>query len=423
VALAGAAGIALVAGALLATRSAGQVDPTVSVDAISDSSNTATSVGPVGTCVSTTTGSTFVVDVVLQDDATTNISGFQTDLIYDPSRLRVNAVSYNFLLGSTGSAVLDFGNGTPDTDGDFFMAAAMFNPGGVIGANGNGVLARVTFQAMGPGISELDLTKVKLSDSGGNPIPPVDANNFYAGQVNDAAAVVNGSCSSDADGDGVPDVSDNCPAVPNPSQADGDSDGVGDGCDNCPTLANPTQIDTDADGRGDSCDPDDDGDGYWDTDEMAKGSNSIDAASTPEHCDGVDNDGDTVIDEAPNLSGRGAPDARCVADADPDGDTVTNATDNDDDGDGFSDASERWMSTDELDDCRVVLGHDAWPPDADGNGGANVGDVIQLFGGGKILQSVGDPLYSRRSDASGDGNVNVGDVIQLFGGGKILTNC
>ncbi|MEX0800922.1 MAG: hypothetical protein WD379_06895, partial [Dehalococcoidia bacterium] len=73
--------------------------------------------------------------------------------------------------------------------------------------------------------------------------------------------------------------------------------------------------------------------------------------------------------------------------------------------------------------CRVVLGHDAWPPDADANGTANVGDVVQLFGGGKILTAAGQPFYSRRSDADASGAVNVGDVTQMFGGGVILTSC
>ncbi len=35
----------------------------------------------------------------------------------------------------------------------------------------------------------------------------------------------------DADGDGVPDVSDNCPRVSNPPQVDCDGDGRGDACD------------------------------------------------------------------------------------------------------------------------------------------------------------------------------------------------
>lgn len=95
---------------------------------------------------------------------------------------------------------------------------------------------------------------------------------------------------TDSDGDGLPNASDNCPLVFNPIrpmdmgvQADVDSDGVGDACDpcalvansttcpaadpndrdedgvvngadNCPDTANTSQQDTDADGKGDACD-------------------------------------------------------------------------------------------------------------------------------------------------------------------------
>ncbi|MEX0800924.1 MAG: serine hydrolase domain-containing protein [Dehalococcoidia bacterium] len=182
-------------------------------------------------------------------------------------------------------------------------------------------------------------------------------------------------------------------------------------------------FDTDGDGTQDFADTDDDGDGYWDADEAAKGSVVLDAASTPEHCDAVDNDGDAIVDEPPALSGRATPDPLCGAGVDADGDTVTNDADTDDDGDGFLDASERDMSTDELASCPASAGHDAWPPDADANGTANVGDVVQLFGSGKILQTAGQPFYSRRSDADASGAVNVGDVTQMFGGGVILTSC
>ncbi|MEX0931571.1 MAG: thrombospondin type 3 repeat-containing protein [Candidatus Paceibacterota bacterium] len=71
---------------------------------------------------------------------------------------------------------------------------------------------------------------------------------------------------SDTDGDGVPDVSDNCPRIPNPEQEDVNKNGVGDACDdfdkdgiinahdNCPEVPNPNQRDTDKDGVGDDCD-------------------------------------------------------------------------------------------------------------------------------------------------------------------------
>jgi hypothetical protein len=61
---------------------------------------------------------------------------------------------------------------------------------------------------------------------------------------------------NDGDGDGVPDMVDNCPTVSNASQQDGDSDGVGNDCDNCPTVPNPGQADADLDGLGDACDLD-----------------------------------------------------------------------------------------------------------------------------------------------------------------------
>jgi len=41
----------------------------------------------------------------------------------------------------------------------------------------------------------------------------------------------------DADGDGIPDASDNCPLVANPSQADCDANGVGDACQSSVTRA------------------------------------------------------------------------------------------------------------------------------------------------------------------------------------------
>lgn len=96
--------------------------------------------------------------------------------------------------------------------------------------------------------------------------------------------------STDIDGDGIADASDNCPSIFNPVrplddgvQANQDGDADGDACDpcpldadtttcttynpndpdgdgvqnpgdNCPTIANPTQTDTDMDGKGDDCD-------------------------------------------------------------------------------------------------------------------------------------------------------------------------
>jgi len=72
---------------------------------------------------------------------------------------------------------------------------------------------------------------------------------------------------ADADGDGVPDGSDNCPELGNSDQVDLDANGIGDACappdadgdgiadvdDNCPTAYNPDQEDGNDDGIGDEC--------------------------------------------------------------------------------------------------------------------------------------------------------------------------
>ncbi len=77
---------------------------------------------------------------------------------------------------------------------------------------------------------------------------------------NTANFCIKALASSDSDGDGVYDFSDNCEMVYNPEQDDSDEDGVGDLCDNCPNSANADQGDVDVDGLGDACDPDLDGD-------------------------------------------------------------------------------------------------------------------------------------------------------------------
>jgi hypothetical protein len=60
---------------------------------------------------------------------------------------------------------------------------------------------------------------------------------------------------------------------------DNDGDGIPDVVDNCFRLANPDQLDPDGDGRGNSCDPDDDGDRQTDADELACGSDPADSHS------------------------------------------------------------------------------------------------------------------------------------------------
>lgn len=86
------------------------------------------------------------------------------------------------------------------------------------------------------------------------------------GAVDDAVEICNGiddDCDGatdedidgvDSDGDGVPNLCDNCRFAFNPSQVDLDGDGVGNSCDNCLAISNADQADLDSDQRGDLCD-------------------------------------------------------------------------------------------------------------------------------------------------------------------------
>jgi len=216
---------------------------------------------------------------------------------------------------------------------------------------------------------------------------------------------------------------DNCPTVPNGDQANTDAtDQDGDTLldedppdvthndDDGDTVADEDPPD---DGAGDACDPDDDGDGYSDSDEAEKDSEVLGATSAPEHCDEADNDGDTLTDEGYDRDpANGTPD--CLEYPGPDMD-----------GDGFSDTAERWMSTDELDDCPDASNpwdasqDDAWPPDIDGDTDADIVDVLKFRS--SILTSVGDVYYSKRLDFDADGDVDIVDVMKYKP--IILTSC
>lgn len=128
---------------------------------------------------------------------------------------------------------------------------------------------------------------------------------------------------SDADHDGIPDSTDNCPAVSNSNQADSDSDGVGNSCDNCQNIANSNQADADVDGVGDMCESNNDGGTPPADSDGDTVPNATDNCPNLSNADQADRDSDGIGDGCDN-----SPDVANPGQEDTDGDHIGNASDN-----------------------------------------------------------------------------------------------
>jgi hypothetical protein len=139
-------------------------------------------------------------------------------------------------------------------------------------------------------------------------LPPTDEQGAADSWQPDARADDDAAMAPDLLVDSVPEDGEGPECQP----LDDDCDGIPDGDDNCPATANPDQDDFDDDGAGDACDDDDDDDGVadgedafpYDPDEWSDvdGDGIGDNADT-ETCDGMDNDGDGLVDEELPVSG------------------------------------------------------------------------------------------------------------------------
>jgi hypothetical protein len=198
-------------------------------------------------------------------------------------------------------------------------------------------------------------------------------------------------------------------------------------------------------------DPDRDGDGFWNDKETLYGSDPDDPASTPEVCDGVDNDLNDGIDEGyPDTNPGG--DKDCLDPlVDTDGDTIPNPYDDDDDtwgplpppgpspgppftGAGASvdctvndgtakdcidDAGEYHVGTDSLDACRDDEFDDAWPQDITNDAWVDVGDILMFRP--VIMTTPGMVFWNVRYDLAWDDSIDVGDILMFKP--VIMTQC
>lgn len=107
-------------------------------------------------------GDTFVLDVVVTD--ANDLYGFQFDIAFAAPVLQAREVVEGDFLAAGGAATSFFPGFIDDAAGTVsFAANTLLGPGG--GASGEGVLARLSFQAIAPGQGSLLLGNVVLLDS------------------------------------------------------------------------------------------------------------------------------------------------------------------------------------------------------------------------------------------------------------------
>lgn len=222
------------------------------------------------------------------------------------------------------------------------------------------------------------------------------------------------SC-TDSDGDGVPDLLDNCPLVYNPGQEDGDGDGVGDVCDICPNDYDPGQEDGDGDGIGDACDncPED----YNPTQE------DVDNDGVGDACDNCwlvynpgqeDDDSDDIGNVCDNCTAIANPDQ-----SDVDGDEVGDVCDNcpDDYNPGQEDVDEDKMG-DACDACPEDEYNccEGWRVAGDVNcdWSCNIADVVHLINYIFVPGSPEPCPFYMAGDVNCDGTVNIADATHLI---------
>jgi thermitase len=111
--------------------------------------------------------SSFTVTVVIKD--ITDLGSFRFDVTYDPSVVTVDSVVLGDFLGSTGRDVSEIG---PEIDNEGGVTSYEADSSGTdLGANGTGVLATITFNAVGLGSSVLHLENVSVTRASGSAIP------------------------------------------------------------------------------------------------------------------------------------------------------------------------------------------------------------------------------------------------------------
>ncbi len=173
---------------------------TIGIDAI-PADSTASLLGEIDSCVSVSEGDSFDVDVFVQN--VDDLLAWEAYLSFDPDHLRVIDRDGNqFLSSIPDSSPFDISASVPNDDGRYRIGAAnIADP--PRGGSGSGVLARLTLEAIEPGLTSLSLAPIEtqvgtigptLTTVDGSQIGDSDGDSFFDGAMMDAQVAIDEPC-------------------------------------------------------------------------------------------------------------------------------------------------------------------------------------------------------------------------------------
>lgn len=195
--------LALALAFILASHVRAQQGPSFAIDAGPDG-NDATTVGDIEDCVEVSSGDQFQVDIVVEDIE--DLLAWEMYLDYDPDVvIVVNQDVKLFQAANEGSSILDLSDNIPDESG-FHAVRAVDSADPQATDSGSGVLARVTFEAVGAGNSDISFgdrdinsdgaidRATLLRDSNAEPMGDEDGDSFFDGDMTGAQVAVDEDC-------------------------------------------------------------------------------------------------------------------------------------------------------------------------------------------------------------------------------------
>lgn len=216
-------GIAALATPSLRTPVAAQEALSIGIDA-SVEDNGPLSLGDIDSCVSVSRGDVFDVDLFIRN--VEDLLAWEVYIEYDPDVLALKDRNVDMFLGSNaGSSVLDVSGRLADAEG-LYRTAAADTSDPPTPDSGSGVLARLSFRALAPGDSQLDLIVRDVDGDGladqGPLLRDVDAvplgdtsgDTIFDGPIENATVAVHTACEGAGPGrTGEADSSDSGPST------------------------------------------------------------------------------------------------------------------------------------------------------------------------------------------------------------------